>query len=91
MIYKLYFWYLLNKNRLYHTKATIIMSIISPFNLIDYSGLLSQSYLYPYWQYYYKDINISIVNSDNYKNQSYFINEDKFTTFAIKDDSVSCY
>lgn len=63
-------------------------SLIRANDLIDYSGLLEKRYLYPYWQYYYKDINISFFTSDEAKELSLNRSDEKLTTFATRDDFV---
>jgi len=62
-----------------------------PHDLIECSELLENSYLRPYWQYYYKDINISFVTEDQYKDLSFIRLNPNLSTLAISDDFVSIY
>jgi len=64
---------------------------LKPNDLIDYSNLLEQKYLHPYWQYYYKDINISFVTENQYKNLSFIRSDENLTTVGVKNDFVSIY
>ena len=62
---------------------------LTPQYLIDYSLLLEQKYLYPYWQHYYKDINLSFVTPDHYNDLISNRSDDRLTILASKEDFVS--
>jgi hypothetical protein len=62
---------------------------LKPKDLIEYEKLLEKPYLYPYWQKYINGINLSFVNSDQYKDLSFLRGDEKLTTLAIKEDYVS--
>ncbi len=64
---------------------------VKPIQLIDYKELLEMPYLYPYWQQYTNGINLSFVNSDQYKDFNFLTIDQKLTTVAIRDDYVSNY
>jgi hypothetical protein len=64
---------------------------VKPNQLIDYKELLEMPYLYPYWQQYTNGINLSFVNSDQYKDFNFLTIDQKLTTVAIRNDYVSNY
>jgi proline dehydrogenase len=64
---------------------------LEPIQLIEYKELLQKSYLYPYWQQYTNGINLSFVNSDQYKDLNFLRSDEKLTTVAIRNDYVSIY
>jgi len=65
------------------------MALLDPYQFIEYEKLLEKPHLYPYWQKYIKGINMSFVDSDQYKDLSVLKSDENLTTLAVKYDFVS--